>query len=142
MHDDDDLELYIAARDAARPGFRRRVDDALQRQSLGRELATLRRAMDASQTQVAARMGTSASIVSRLEAGSDVRISTLEKYSAALGVRLDIRVLPASARISRAPAVRASGSTTKVQKRVAKAAKRSTGKQIVAKSTSERPKGR
>ena len=35
-------------------------------------------------------MATSASIVSRLEAGADVKISTLEKYIAALGMELQL----------------------------------------------------
>ena len=43
-----------------------------------------------SQTEVAARMGTSQSAVARLESGdADVRLSTLERYVAALGERLD-----------------------------------------------------
>jgi transcriptional regulator with XRE-family HTH domain len=39
-----------------------------------------------SQTEVAARMGTSQSAVARLETGdADVRVSTLERYAAAIG---------------------------------------------------------
>ena len=46
-----------------------------------------------SQTEVAARMGTSQSAVARLESGdADVRLSTLERYAAALGQRLDWRL--------------------------------------------------
>jgi len=40
-----------------------------------------------SQTVVAARMGTSASVVSKLEAGGDVKVSTLQRYCAAIGKR-------------------------------------------------------
>ena len=46
-----------------------------------------------SQTQVAARMGTSQSAVARFEAGAgagDVRLSTLERYAAAIGRTLDL----------------------------------------------------
>ena len=54
------------------------------------ELAKKRRELGLSQTEVAARMGTSQSAVARLESGdADVRISTLERYVAALGHRLD-----------------------------------------------------
>ncbi|HVA03092.1 MAG TPA: helix-turn-helix transcriptional regulator [Acidimicrobiales bacterium] len=43
-----------------------------------------------SQTEVAARMGTSQSAVARLEAGeADIRLSTLERYAAAVGIELD-----------------------------------------------------
>jgi predicted transcriptional regulator len=57
--------------------------------------------MGLSQTEEAARMGTSQSAVARLESGdADVRLSTLERYVAALGDRLDFEVQPASAKAS------------------------------------------
>ena len=78
------------------PGFRemaqRRIADeraarmAEDRSRLVRELARRRQGAGLSQTQVAARMGTSQSAVARLESGtSDVRASTLERYAAAVG---------------------------------------------------------
>ncbi len=90
-----------AAQDAAlpppvMPGFRemalRRAAGeqaarmAGERGRLVRELAERRQASGLSQTEVAARMGTSQSAVARLESGSaDVRASTLERYAAAVG---------------------------------------------------------
>jgi transcriptional regulator with XRE-family HTH domain len=70
------------------PGFRemalRRM--AAERAGLVRELASQRQAAGLSQTEVAARMGTSQSAVARLESGAvDVRASTLERYAAAVG---------------------------------------------------------
>ena len=78
------------------PGFReialRRLADeqvtrmAEERGRLVRELAEQRQAAGLSQTEVAARMGTSQSAVARLESGTaDVRASTLERYAAAVG---------------------------------------------------------
>jgi ribosome-binding protein aMBF1 (putative translation factor) len=78
------------------PGFRemalRRAADeqaarmAEERGRLVRELAERRQAAGLSQTEVAARMGTSQSAVARLESGTtDVRASTLERYAAAVG---------------------------------------------------------
>src|SRR6516225_4431050 len=78
------------------PGFRkmalRRSADtqaarmAEDRGRLVRELAEQRQAAGLSQTEVAARMGTSQSAVARLESGTaDVRASTLERYAAAVG---------------------------------------------------------
>src|SRR5215470_11075199 len=69
------------------PGFRemalRRM--AAERRQLVEELAGLRKAARLSQTEVAARMGTSQSAVARLEGGdADVRASTLERYAAAI----------------------------------------------------------
>jgi Helix-turn-helix len=70
------------------PGFRemaiRRM--SAERRRLVGELADQRRSSGLSQTEVAARMGTSQSAVARLEAGdADVRASTLERYAAAIG---------------------------------------------------------
>ena len=78
------------------PGFRemalrRRADEQAARMAedrgrLVRELAEQRQAAGLSQTEVAARMGTSQSAVARLESGlADVRASTLERYVAAVG---------------------------------------------------------
>jgi transcriptional regulator with XRE-family HTH domain len=63
---------------------------AQRRRELTDSLVARRTAMGLSQTEVAARMGTSQSAVARLESGdADVRLSTLERYVAALGQRLD-----------------------------------------------------
>jgi len=77
------------------PGFRemaqRRMADEQARMAAGRghlirALAEQRQAAGLSQTEVAARMGTSQSAVARLESGlADVRASTLERYAAAIG---------------------------------------------------------
>src|SRR5262250_713862 len=70
------------------PGFR---EMALRRMSAERRrlvaaLTAQRRSAGLSQTEVAARMGTSQSAVARLETGdADVRVSTLERYAAAIG---------------------------------------------------------
>jgi hypothetical protein len=85
-----DLERYIADRDAREPGFAALVADAEARLAFGRQMAERRRAKGKTQTQVAALMQTSPAIVSRLESGHDVRVSTLEKYVGALGLRLEL----------------------------------------------------
>ena len=72
------------------PGFR---EMAQRRRQLLAELAEQRRAAGLSQTEVAARMGTSQSSVARLETGlADVRVSTLERYAAAIGSQLGWRL--------------------------------------------------
>ena len=69
------------------PGFREMSE---RRRALNDELIERRRALGLSQTQVAARMGTSQSAVARLEAGgSDVLISTVDRYASAIGWRLE-----------------------------------------------------
>lgn len=64
------------------PGFSAMAEDPLE--LIGR-LSDLRRRRGLSQTEVAARMGTSQSALARLESGrADVRVSTLARYAAAL----------------------------------------------------------
>ncbi|HZT65029.1 MAG TPA: helix-turn-helix transcriptional regulator [Acidimicrobiales bacterium] len=53
-------------------------------------LAMRRQELGLSQTEVAARMGTSQSTVARLEADAmDVRFSTLQRYAAAIGSSIE-----------------------------------------------------
>jgi predicted XRE-type DNA-binding protein len=77
------------------PGFREMAirHMSAERRRLVRELAEHRRSAGLSQTEVAARMGTSQSAVARLEAGdADVRASTLERYAAAIGSEITWRL--------------------------------------------------
>jgi predicted transcriptional regulator len=72
------------------PGF---AEMAARRRALAEELVERRIALGLSQTEVAARMGTSQSAVARLETGeADVRLSTLERYAAAVEDVLDLRL--------------------------------------------------
>jgi transcriptional regulator with XRE-family HTH domain len=72
------------------PGF---AEIAARRRELAGELIATRTELGLSQTEVAARMGTSQSAVARLESGdTDVRLSTLERYAAALDRHLDWRL--------------------------------------------------
>jgi transcriptional regulator with XRE-family HTH domain len=72
------------------PGFK---EMAARRRGLSAALVARRLDLGLSQTEVAARMGTSQSAVARLESGAaDVRLSTLERYAAALGQQLDWRL--------------------------------------------------
>src|SRR6185437_5364159 len=84
------------------PGFQdmalRRM--AEQRADLVRELVEQRLAAGLSQTEVAARMGTSQSAVARLESGAtDARASTLERYAAAVGGEINWSLNELSERI-------------------------------------------
>ena len=71
------------------PGFDEFADD--QQELVGR-LVEVRQELGLSQTEVAARMGTSQSAVARLERGdADLRLSTLRRYAAALDRRGRVR---------------------------------------------------
>jgi predicted transcriptional regulator len=72
------------------PGFR---EIAERRRAVIGELVAARRDQGLSQTVVAARMGTSQSVVARLEAGEvDARLSTLQRYANAVSRQLDLEV--------------------------------------------------
>jgi len=82
----------VGERTKRNPGFPKLVEEAEERRRFARRLTTLRQKRSLSQTVVAARMGTSASVVSKLESGGDVKVSTLQRYCAALGTKLPIAV--------------------------------------------------
>ncbi len=64
-----------------------------RRRELIDELVRARQESELSQTEIAARMGTSQSAVARLESGGlDARLSTLERYAAALGRTVDWQI--------------------------------------------------
>ncbi len=72
------------------PGFK---EMAARRKAFVGSLVEQRVSLGLTQTEVAARMGTSQSAVARLEScEADVRISTLERYAAALECSLEMRL--------------------------------------------------
>jgi transcriptional regulator with XRE-family HTH domain len=74
------------------PGFK---EMAARRHELVSLLEGRRVVLGLTQTEVAARMGTSQSAVARLESGdADVRLSTLERYAAAIGHELSWQLTP------------------------------------------------
>ena len=75
---------------AARPGAAERLA-ALRDETLAEiGLYELRRALERSQTDLAAALGISQSAVSQLERGEDVKLSTLRSYVQGLGAHLQI----------------------------------------------------
>ena len=82
----------VAERTRKNPEFPGLVAEAEARRKLARKLAKLREKKELSQTVVAARMGTAASVVSKLEAGGDVKLSTLQRYFAAIGEKFAVAV--------------------------------------------------
>ena len=79
-------------RRSAFPGLQ---DLSGRRRELIDELVRARQESALSQTEIAARMGTSQSAVARLESGGlDARLSTLERYAAAMGRTVDWQIRP------------------------------------------------
>lgn len=88
----DFLAEITAERTAKNSAFPTMVAEAQARRKLARRLAKLREEKALSQTVVAARMGTAASVVSKLESGADVKLSTLQRYLAAIGEKFAVAV--------------------------------------------------
>ena len=86
------LNEVIAARSKKNPRFPDLVAESERRRAFARELAARRAGAGLSQTLVAARMGTAASVVSKLEAGADVKLSTLQRYCEAIGQAFPPRI--------------------------------------------------
>jgi hypothetical protein len=81
----DDLDRSIAELKRKHPDLPALMKAVRRRQRFGRLLAKHREQLGISQRAIAAKMKTSTTIVSRVELGVDVQLSTLEKYVAALG---------------------------------------------------------
>ncbi|MBK5229472.1 MAG: XRE family transcriptional regulator [Actinobacteria bacterium] len=72
------------------------VEAALERRQLLRALAKRRTQKGITQQIVAERMSTSQSAVARMEAGEvDARLSTVERYAAAVGQRVEWNLVDA-----------------------------------------------
>jgi len=97
----DDLDRSIARRAAANPEYPRLVQAALDRRGLMRALAAERERQHIPQQVVAKTMKTSQPAVARIESGEvDLRVSTIERYAAAVGQRVRFQI--SSARRARA----------------------------------------
>lgn len=77
------------------PGYRQRID-AAKREALGEireyHLGELRRILQLTQEELAARIGADQSRVSRVECGVDMRLSTLRAYVEGLGGQVRVMV--------------------------------------------------
>jgi DNA-binding XRE family transcriptional regulator len=90
----DFLDEMISERSRRNPKFPHILENALDRRRLLRALAERREQLGLTQTTVAERMETSQSAVARIEAGEiDAKLSTVERYAAAIGQRVQWRVV-------------------------------------------------
>lgn len=92
----DDLDAYIDERSAREPGFRAQHAAALSRREMMHRMAHARLAAARTQTELGALVGTSQAQIARIEKGdADCRISSIERYAAALGFELRYELVPA-----------------------------------------------
>jgi predicted transcriptional regulator len=90
----DFLDEMIAKRTRKNPRFPELMAEVERRRALAKTLAERRSALGVSQTVVAARMGTAASVISKLESGGDVKLSTFQRYCTAIGETFPPRFRP------------------------------------------------
>ena len=81
-----------------RKGFKKAYEELEEEYRLTRAMLAARSKFGLTQEAVAARMGTTKSAVSRLEAAGKhaPSLSTLKKYARAVGCRLEIKFVPAA----------------------------------------------
>ena len=77
--------------------FRSEYDRLAPEFALARELIKARTKARMTQAQVAKRMGTTQSVVARIESGQNVpNLKTLEKYARAVGRRIEVKLIAAA----------------------------------------------
>jgi ribosome-binding protein aMBF1 (putative translation factor) len=79
----------------ARPKVRESFEEGLDVLRLAVSLAELREKQGLTQTQLAAKLHTSAAVISRIENGGNVELKTLQKIARALHARLRIELVEA-----------------------------------------------
>lgn len=79
----------------ARPKVRESFEEGLDVLRLAVSLAELREKQGLTQTQLAAKLHTSAAVISRIENGGNVELKTLQKIARALNARLRIELVEA-----------------------------------------------
>ncbi len=86
----DQLEKKLNAK---HPGFSLQVAEELERMEISDQLRAARKAAGMTQAEVAGRMHVNRSYVAQLESGpQNVKVSTLIKYTAALGKHMRLEV--------------------------------------------------
>ncbi|MBI1742662.1 helix-turn-helix transcriptional regulator [Candidatus Acetothermia bacterium] len=75
--------------------FRKVYEEGLEALRVGVKVAQLREKHGLTQTQLAAMLHTSPSVISRIENGENVELKTLQKIAQALNAKLKIELVPA-----------------------------------------------
>lgn len=92
----DFLDEMIEESTRRNPEFPSLMEEARQRRELLQSLAALRSEAHISQSTIAERIKTSQSAIARLEAGAvDPRLSTLQRYAASVGKRIQWTIVDA-----------------------------------------------
>ena len=88
-----DLQAYIPKRKAQDPEFAKDFDTGYQEFKIGAMLKMAREEAGLTQEQLAEKLNTKKTAISRIENhAEDIKLSTLEKFAKALGKTLEIHV--------------------------------------------------
>jgi HTH-type transcriptional regulator / antitoxin HipB len=88
-----DLNKYVAQRKKRDEGFAEGYDEGFEQLKIGVMLRQAREAAGLTQEELAARVNTKKTAISRMENhAEDIKLSTLKRVAAALGKRLDVRI--------------------------------------------------
>lgn len=89
----DDLEIYINKRKAESEEFADGFEEGYLNFKIGVILRQARKDMGATQAEVAKKMRTTKSVISRMENhAEDIKLSTLRKYAKALGKKITLEI--------------------------------------------------
>ena len=88
-----DLKKYIVKRNKTDRSFAAGFEEGFKKFKIGLVLREARKAAGLTQEELARRIKTKKTAVSRIENHSrDIKLSTLEKFAAALGKRIQIKI--------------------------------------------------
>jgi DNA-binding XRE family transcriptional regulator len=89
----DDLEIYIDQRKASSLEFAENFEEGYLNFKIGVILRQAREDMGATQSEVAKKLSTTKSVISRMENhADDIKLSTLAKYAKALGKKITLEI--------------------------------------------------
>jgi HTH-type transcriptional regulator / antitoxin HipB len=89
----DDLEKYVEKRKKRSPAFAAGFETGHEQFKIGVMLRAAREEAGLTQNEVAGRLRTKKSAISRIENhAEDIRLSTLEKFAEAIGKRLILKI--------------------------------------------------
>ena len=89
----DDLDRFIEEQKRLHPEFAEGFDEGYENFKIGVLLQLSREQAEMTQEEVAQKMGTKKSAISRIENhAEDIRLSTLKKYAKALGKKISVEI--------------------------------------------------
>jgi len=92
-----DLQKYVSNRKANDPEFKKHYEEGYQAFKIGALLRQAREASGLTQEEIAEKLNTKKSAISRIENhAEDIKLSTLEKFASVLGQKIEVSITPDS----------------------------------------------